>query len=356
MSLPIVTAPEGLTATWLTEALADPLAGGRVAEVHHEPVGTGQVGDVFRLAMRLEGAPAGCPRSVIAKLPAGDETSRATGVAVRSYELECRFYEQLAANLPVRTPTCHQVLFDPETHAFTLLFEDLAPARQGDQIVGCSADEAAAVVEEMTQLHAPRFGDASLASIGWMNRRDPDSVAQVTALATMVLPGFCERYGDRLGADETSAYERMVAGLGEILGHHEGPNTVVHGDFRLDNLLFGVDDGTRVAVVDFQGAGCGPGTSDLAYFLGSGLLPDDRRANEEALVADYRTQLLSRGVSGYSADECWLGYRRGTFSGMVVTLVASMLVQQTARGNDMFVAMGGRFARHALDLDAFGLL
>ena len=46
----------------------------------------------------------------------------------------------------------------------------------------------------------------------------------------------------------------------------------------------------------------------------------------------------------------------GAFAGFVVTVVASMIVERTARGDEMFVAMARRHARHALDLGAADLL
>ncbi|MCB1028611.1 MAG: phosphotransferase [Microthrixaceae bacterium] len=345
----IATDPDHLGPEWLSDALAPRFGGGRVTGVAHEPVGTGQVGDAFRLRLTLEGAPADAPTSLIAKLPAADPASRAAGVAVRSYELECRFYQQLASDLPVRTPRCHLALFDPDTHDFTLIFEDLAPAQQGDQIAGCSADEADLALRELALLHGPRFGDPGLEAISWLNRRGPEDLAQLDAVATMVLPGFAERYGDRMGGELLGAYERLTERLTAYLDAAPRPFTITHGDFRLDNLLFGVD-GDRVGVVDFQGVAHGPGGSDRAYFLGGSPLPEVRRAHEGDLVAGYHCGLSAQGVEGYSLDDCWAAYRHGACAGMLVTLVASMLVEQTERGDEMFVAMGARHARHALDL------
>ena len=60
--------------------------------------------------------------------------------------------------------------------------------------------------------------------------------------------------------------------------------------------------------------------------------------------------LLEMGVRGYGWDACWTDYRRGSFAGFAVTVVASMIVQETPRGNEMFLTMARRHARHALDL------
>jgi hypothetical protein len=49
---------------------------------------------------------------------------------------------------------------------------------------------------------------------------------------------------------------------------------------------------------------------------------------------------------------CWQNYRSGVFAGFAVTVIASMLVQRTERGDEMFTTMAKRHARHALDLNA----
>ena len=67
MSAGVVTEAAGLTAAWLSEAL-----GGRVDDVVATPVGTGQIGTCYRLALTGEGV----PTSVLVKLPAADQGSR----------------------------------------------------------------------------------------------------------------------------------------------------------------------------------------------------------------------------------------------------------------------------------------
>ena len=64
----------GLTASWLTEALAGDLDGAAVTAVGAEPVGTGQVSDSLRLSLTYDG-PVGLPATMIAKVPAADEAS-----------------------------------------------------------------------------------------------------------------------------------------------------------------------------------------------------------------------------------------------------------------------------------------
>ena len=122
-------------------------------------------------------------------------------------------------------------------------------------------------------------------------------------------------------------------------------------DYRLDNLL--IDESTEtptVTAVDWQSITVGSPLGDVAYFLGAGLFPDARREVEEELVRSYHFTAAASGVEDYSWDECWSDYRRGVFTGFTVTVIASMLVQETPRGNEMFLAMAQRHSQHALDL------
>jgi hypothetical protein len=356
----IASDPVDLTPAWLTEVLragGELGAGTAVASVALAPVGTGQVSDSLRLRLTYDGPERG-PESIVAKLPAADPTSRATGLAMRNYECEVRFYQELAGDLPVRTPRCLHADIDVATGDFVLLLEDLAPAEQGDQLAGCDVERAALAIAELPKLHAPRWGDPALAGIEWLHR-DPEAgrIALLELLPTLHA-GFRERYADALDPDAATALDALFPRLGAYLAARPGePATVVHGDYRLDNLLFGGHGGgVPVAVVDWQTVGHGAALHDVAYFLGAGLQVEDRRAHEEALVRDYHARLLAAGVEGFGWDDCWLGYRRGTWSGLVMAVAASMLVEQTARGDEMFLTMASRHSRHALDLEAADLL
>ena len=104
-----------------------------------------------------------------------------------------------------------------------------------------------------------------------------------------------------------------------------------------------------MVVVDWQTMGVGPGPADLAYLLGASLLPADRRAAEAGLVDRYVRGLRANGVD-VSGDEVWERYRRYALSGLVMAIVASLLVRQTDRGDEMFTTMAERHARQGLDL------
>ena len=352
----IADTPEQLTPAWLTEALAGVLGDAAVTDASATPVGTGQMCDSVRLRLAYDGpVPQGAPETVIAKLPAADPQSRATGLSLRSYETEVRFYQQLAPGLGIRTPRAYHADIDVTTGSFVLLLEDMTPARQGDQLAGCTLAEATAALDQLVGLHAPRWGDPSLGELEWLVRDPEASRALMLSLLPNLWAGFTERYADRLGAEVHEVGGAVIAGLEGYLDDR-APRTVTHGDYRLDNLLFGGPaEAPTVAVVDWQTCALGNALSDVAYFVGAGLLVDDRRPHEEALVRRYHERLRSAGVE-LSWEDCWRSYRRGTVAGLIMALAASMLVERTARGDDMFMVMAERHARHATDLDALAVV
>ena len=87
--------------------------------------------------------------------------------------------------------------------------------------------------------------------------------------------------------------------------------TLVHGDVRVDNVMFGPDDQHPVVLIDWQAVMVSNPLQDLAYLLSQNLTVDDRRAHEDELVRYYFDQLVALGVTGYTLEQCWDDYDVG---------------------------------------------
>ena len=126
---------------------------------------------------------------------------------------------------------------------------------------------------------------------------------------------------------------------------------LVHGDYRLDNMLFGQPGADRpLTVVDWQTVTWGPAMIDVAYFLGCALADDVRRDNYDALLGAYH-DALGRDAP-LSVDDVREGVRRQAFFGVMMAIVSPMLVERTERGDEMFMTMLRRHSQHVLDTDA----
>jgi Phosphotransferase enzyme family len=346
-----------VTPEWLTDVLsrAGELEDGvSVRTFEATPIGTGQMADTTRFTLTLDEPGAG-PASVVGKFASADDQSRGTGLALRAYEIEVRFYREVAARIAARVPATYLAEVEPDTGWFTLLMEDMAGAEQGDQIAACGPEVAAAVLEEMAGLHAPCWEAPELARLEWLNRATPESDGFMVALVSSLLPGFLERYADELAAEHQEVCRVFAEHLPTYLRLRGGPRTASHGDFRLDNLLFQPDN-PRPVVVDWQTTAWAGASADVAYFIGGCLSTDDRRAHEQDLLAHYHDALCRRGVRDYPLEQLRADARRDTFAGILMAIVASMVVQRTERGDLMFLTSSTRHAQHALDVDAPGLL
>jgi hypothetical protein len=342
-------APEEVTAEWLSSIL-----GGDIGSLTQTSIGDGLVG--MNLRVLLHDAAPGLPASVVVKLPSPDPTSRATGIALRNYEREVKFYTQVASTVAIRVPTCHHASWDPVSGDFVLVLEDMAPSRQGDQITGCSVEMARLAVVELARLHGPRWNDETLHQLDWLQRSGPDDGVQLATLWQMFFGGFTSTFRQYLSTEQFELAERFGPLIPAWVDNRHGPHTVTHGDYRLDNMLFGTPEGgPPVSVVDWQTPGHGSPSADLSYFCGAGLLPEDRREHERDLVEAYATALTDDGVD---VDETWLwtNYCRDAFGGVIMAVVASQVVGESARSEAMFAAMATRHLQHSLDVDAISLV
>jgi aminoglycoside phosphotransferase (APT) family kinase protein len=175
-------------------------------------------------------------------------------------------------------------------------------------------------------------------------------------LWAMMLPGFLATYSRYLWPEAVELIEEFGPRIPRWVDDRDGPLTVTHGDYRLDNLMFRTDaGGYPVAAVDWQTPGHGPALGDVSYFLGAGLLPEARRQVERPLLDEYVGAL---GHYGVHVDEAWLWhhYRRDAFGGLIMAVVASQIVGASERSEAMFAAMATRHCQQALDLGAMALV
>ena len=342
--------PEAITSEWLSSVLGDDV---RIAGTAR--IGDGLVGMNLRIALERP-TTSSLPPTIVAKLPSPDATSRAAGLALRSYEREVKFYAEIVPTVDIRVARCFHGEWDADEGDFVLLLEDLAPAEPGDQIVGCSPDHARTAVLELARLHGPRWGDPALGEIEFLQRSSGDQGAQLQAMWSLFVPGFLATYGPSLDSEGVGLVERFGALLPEWVAGRTLPDTVTHGDYRLDNLMFASPrGGYPVAAVDWQTPGHGPASGDVSYFLGAGPLPPERREIERGLVGDYCAALADYGVA-VDEREFWRHYCRDAYSGIIMTVVASQVVGKSDRSEAMFGAMATRHIRHALDLGSESLV
>ena len=297
---------EELDSAWLSAALGRPV---RVEACERIAVGEGFVGQLARLRL-ADGT------SLIAKLPTLDPGGRFLGELLRLWEREGRFYEHVAPHLSIRVAKTHLNLADPATGQFLLLMEDLAPARAGDQVAGATPAQARQVTEYIGRFHAQWWEHPLLAELDWMPTIDDPTTKSVTPMFAAGWPQFEARFKDRLPARTLDWVQRFGPTAADFLDLYVNePVTIIHGDFRLDNMMFGPDG--SVTLVDWQMATRAPGLSDIVYFTATNLESDVRAAHLDDLLDLYVRTLVAGGVAVPDGEAIRDGYRKGILLWMV---------------------------------------
>lgn len=343
------THPDGMSADWLAEALGRPAGALRGFTV--APVGTGQMCDSYRLSLDWV-EKGGAPASIIAKCPSLDPASRDVAQRLGSYALEANWYRTLAGAVPVPHPHCHFAQIEENGVDFLLLLADCAPARQGDQLRGADAAMLDVAIDAAAALHAAKWNSPELDTIAWLHK---DNRALVRALFPGMFAAFRERYAGRLDAECLELGAGIVDRLDSYLERVPHARTLTHGDLRVDNILFAPGN-AECWVVDWQTLGIGSGATDLAYLIGTSVAdPDERAREDERGFARWIGALQARGVDTH-AMRLWGDYCVGALSGYFMAVFASMSVERTTRGDEMFAVMAERPARQALALGSLDLL
>lgn len=361
-TLEIPRSSDSLSAEWLTAALQGSGAdNARIASFAYEPIaaGVGFLGKLGRLRLEYADAGEGLPKTLVCKLPTLDEKSRQLAMMFHFYEREVSFYREIGPRAGIRVPILHYGAADPASGDFVMLLEDLAPARVGDQLEGCTAEQARLAVTSAARCHATWWQDARLASFGWLPAtNDPIHHFAQPAYQGCWAP-FVQFVGDKLTPAVKRTGEDLAANVIRMLdGIASRPQTLVHGDFRADNLFFGeADGGQALAAIDWQVSSRGGGAFDLAYFLSGNVTPQTRRAIEMDALRLYVRTLKEHGVENYTFDECLEDYRYATLYCLVyAVIVIGTLDPTNARGLATFHANFERVAAAIADLDAAAVM
>ena len=318
------------------------------------------MGELYRvLPEYADGAGTG-PASVVVKLPSRFEENRAQGVALNMFEAEVRFYNEMAAEVGVGLPTIYRADVTPGSAEFVIVMEDLSDLTMVDQSVGMSAEQAAAAVTVLANVHAVWWNRAREPALEWIPSMIGPRIEMVDQMLPPLLPNFTKLFADYLPEGGLEVYERFAGNylkINQILCGRS-PWTLAHQDFRVENLLFGAEGSGKVVVLDWQGMGRGPGAYDLGYVLSGSMEPEVRRGCESDLLATYHDALLESGVRDYSAEQLRDDYALAQVMGGLATalVVGGGMDLSNERGMQLGVTMATRHVTGALDHGGLELL
>ena len=266
---------------------------------------SGENGAVARVAL-------GGDRLVV-KRPPASPAARAVAAIQQWYAREVHWYAALAPIAGVRCPRCHCAHYDALTGEYVLVLEDLRAA-------GCrplAVAEATAAATLLGRLHS-RFAGAFDDDARREIVRGPLPIMPITLALAIPIEKFFRDCWKAVRAERRYALAELLADRGEAAGPAAiglldalaapgayasmtealaaPPRTLLHGDFRPENMM--VEDATgEVVVYDWQFASVGNGAYDLAYFSALVADPDDRRRLDPELRRAYVSGLVGSGAA-----------------------------------------------------------
>ena len=244
---------QGITPSWLTEALhgKETSSSASVTGYSAQTIagGTGFMNHVVRLHLRYDDDPLDLPRTIIVKLPSTDPGLRMLSGKLGLDRREVRFYQEVATNGHIQIPHTYYGGIDSANGGAILLLEDVSSDRQGDSIAGCSLSEAQHSLVQLARFQAVWWNNPRLETLDWMPLKDAESRL------------YQEVYADAWKSLKKKAGDGMPQGL-RLLGDRlslevprikaqltQPPQTIIHGDYRLDNCFFRPPAGVAQLIV-----------------------------------------------------------------------------------------------------------
>ena len=282
----------------------------------------------------MAGAP-DVPATVIAKFPNADEGRRALFHRLGYAARELAFYRSIAPATRLRVPRLYFGEVDAVSGDSVLLLEDLGAQRcLGSLQSDCSIDDAAAAVAAIAGFHAAWWSKTD--AVGWV----PDIRLGAGKTQAAIAGPWRVRFDERVRAHApellagSSALPALLDALGQRLVDIRealagSPTTVVHSDFRADNI-FRMSDG-EIAVIDWENIYSARGAMDLGLFAMTSLSVQSRRDHEAALLRTYVDTLAGAGIDSYRLAECLRDYRLGIANAMVIMVVAVVVLDSLAQ-------------------------
>ena len=327
------------TADWFTDLFQEQY-GAAVLDVSREVIGTGVgfVGEIHRCFLSWDATRSDLPTSVIVKVPSKLPLNRSLGEGLQLYEREVIAYEKLASNMGLPMPNVLYSAMDddptpwldsvitflfsrlplsgvswltvkflelasknPKLRRYVLVLEDIADARPPSQVEGGSLDDALISLATLAKFHAHHWMNEESIAVSdriWALNRLP-KVSQASYARNR--EEFIGRFGELVGDEKMSVIDDTQDRLEDLLAPlAQDPWTLLHGDYRLDNIMFRPNG--EIIVIDYQLLSKGRPGWDVAYFITTALSAD-YKSEEETMLKHYHETLLRAGITNYSFEE-----------------------------------------------------
>lgn len=193
------------------------------------------------------------------------------------------------------------------------------------QLTGGTAEQGRLAIRHAARFHARFWNKVDEAPLdGYFSLVAPSFTMKIHVGFHNSVPKVLDVFDQ----DLSPVAKDLIRAFGDDLAGHyhemaQGPKTLTHGDYRLDNMFFGQADDTELVVIDWQTNGIGVGMADVAYFMAGSLDSNVRSSIERDAISEYHEITVRDAGAHWSFEECWQAYRKSFVTAMTVPVIAA---------------------------------
>lgn len=225
---------------------------------------------------------------------------------------EASFYSSMADPIRQYTPICY---FSSAEDSL-LIMEDKGVAVVGDQLYGYTAEEAYDVITGIIRMHEFWMGKQPECFLPQVNDQ------QITDMIPQMLLHCWGITKASLNPDNNKRIDAIIEDLANnikpIADELSVHSTIIHGDLRMENLLF---RGPKLdVIVDWQLLAMGSPMVDVAYFLVQSGGKEEREQVEARVFALYSQKFAHTGLNQARLE---FEYRLATKYSLIIPIMAA---------------------------------
>jgi len=342
---------EGLTASWLTQAIGQRCPGLTVTSATVDRV---IWGTSTKVLMPIEyTGPRDCelPQRLCVKGEFDERVRNSlTTVTMTGTQVEAQFYNDVAPRLGIPMP--RHWFGGSKPGMGVLILDDLAAlgATFGDPVRPWPPERVARALEILAALHASTW-DRRFEGIAWLGIGSPTlrQYSEFLMSEAHWQTHFTQPDAFKLPRALSDRQQALNALRAMWRYDDQHAHCLVHGDAHLGNTC--VAAGGQPFFIDWAGPSISHWALDVSYFIAGSLTVADRRSHERDLLQHYGRQLRERGGPQLQEGAVWDDYRRHQLHGMCWSTLPSTL--QSPENVD---AMAERYTCAMLDHDSIQLL
>ncbi len=351
----LLNSVDQITKDWIQQALQH---GGidapKLSMVANKPIGAGSLSNTVQTRVTYNADARDFPRTVICKFHPASEVPAQIAKRLGASTREVQAARTLAKHSYAYTPKVIWANCSESGEQMNLVMEDLSHFKLGDQVEGCSIEQAEAVTDAFIALHGLHWNDQQLGQQEWLLHRDKNAEG-LGGSYKRGCEDFHQRFTGRLSEEDFSMIDALVPLITDAGRFQSKYRCLVHGEPRVDNIIFDMTaDKPKAYLIDWQFADFANPMFDLAYLVSGSLTIEDRRKSEKELVTKY-SQAIQALAPDYSSAQAKEDFAFNLLFGLSTTVSAARSVPPGEAEDKLLITLAERNCAAIRDWDALAV-